>query len=201
MSIPKASLKDGNAPAKFPKRKYSLHNRPDRAGLGRGFGSGAGLAPQYNPVFARICYKLRLAGLPIDKIADVLEFQTPHIEKWRKTYPEFEEAWQKGGALADANVARSLYGRAVGYKHKAEKIFNNKGVILRAEYIEHYPPDTGAIELWLTNRQPDHWKKRSSQELTGANGSPLYPPPVLVFDFAPETDAAAPLTIDHEGDD
>jgi len=54
-----------------------------------------------------------------------------------------------------------LYDRAIGYLHKAEKIFCTKdGEIVRAEYIEHHPPDERAASLWLRNRQPQAGRVR-----------------------------------------
>lgn len=144
----------------------------------------AGRPSDYRPGFARIVYKLRLLGISSEKIADLFEVRRDRLWLWREHYPEFKTAWIEGGSLADATVARSLYHRAVGYSHTAEKIFNDKGSILRAEYTEHYPPDTAAAQLWLVNRQPELWRNKSSSEVTGANGTALFPPPTLVFDFS-----------------
>ena len=30
--------------------------------------------------------------------------------------------------------------------------------IERVDYIEHYPPEVGAICFWLKNRRPDKWR-------------------------------------------
>lgn len=158
--------------------------RPDLRNLGRSFGTDTGTKSAYQEAYCRIVYKLRLLGISENNIADILEINFKTLVGWRHAHPAFKEAWDKGGALADAKVARSLFGRANGSKIPAVKIFNNKGEIITVPYTEHYPPDTSAIELWLTNRQPDLWKKRSSQELTGAGGSALNPPPTLVFDFS-----------------
>ena len=35
-----------------------------------------------------------------------------------------------------------------------------------------YPPDTNAARHWLNNRQRDKWRER--QEITGADGDPLF---------------------------
>jgi hypothetical protein len=65
-------------------------------------------------------------------------------------YPEFRASIKSGKDEADANVANSLYHRANGYSHKAEKIaFDKEGNALRAEYIERYPPDTALAIYWL----------------------------------------------------
>jgi hypothetical protein len=85
-------------------------------------------------------------------------------------------------------VLHSLWRRANGWNHEATKIVSNKDGITKAPYIERFPPDTGGMELWLTNRRRHEWKKRSATELTGADDTPLIPqlPPVLVLDFSGE---------------
>ena len=70
-------------------------------------------------------------------------------------------------------MADKLYQRACGYSHQSEKIFNNQGEVIRAECTEHYAPDTGAIALWLKNRQPKKWRDKQDVALTGADGGPV----------------------------
>lgn len=183
--IAKASLKP----------KQPKHGNPKgstnsiMAGRGRGWGSGAGRPALYDPKMDRKVFKMRLLGLSDNDIGDILGVSGMSINNWRKWHPTFAKAWERGGMFADAKVAYSLWRRANGWSHEATKIFNNRGVITKVPYTERYPPDTEAIELWLTNRQPDVWKKRRSQELTGANGTPPYPPPpVLVLDFSGDVD-------------
>jgi hypothetical protein len=115
------------------------------------------------------------------------EVTQPTLKIWRDKHPAFADAWNRGGELADARVVRSLYLRATGWSHQATRIVSNKDGITKVPYIERYPPDTAAMELWLTNRRRDEWKRRSSTELTGANDTPLLPPPaVIVLDFSGE---------------
>lgn len=91
------------------------------------------------------------------------------LDKWRKAQPDFSAAYEAGGEAADAEVALALKHRAMGYSHKAEKIMLGPGgIVLREEYIEHYPPDTAAASLWLSNRQRGRWKLKPDEE-TNAN--------------------------------
>jgi hypothetical protein len=89
------------------------------------------------------------------------------IWRWRSEYREFCNALKVGKGPADDRVERSLYQRAVGYSYSTEKIFHHQGVITRAQYVEHVPPDPGAAKLWLTNRRSDEWRDKTSTELTG----------------------------------
>ena len=36
--------------------------------------------------------------------------------------------------------------------------------VVREEYTEHYPPDTAAASLWLSNRQRGRWKLKPEDE-------------------------------------
>src|ERR1700694_1013172 len=81
---------------------------------------------------------------------------------------EFNAALTRGGAQADAKVADRLYFRALGYKHKAEKIFHSADTgVVRAPYVEQYAPDTNAALGWLSRRQPDRWKERQQVDISG----------------------------------
>ena len=96
------------------------------------------------------------------------------VQHWMREHPTFLSSVKSGRAEADANVAASLYHRANGYSHKAEKIaFNKDGEALRAEYTEHYPPDAASAIFWLKNRRRDLWRdnphRRSTCPLTMIN--------------------------------
>lgn len=167
-----------------------------------------GRPTNYREVYARLVYKLRLAGLTGEQIADIMEVPEEQITQWRHKVAEFNDAWEEGGILADAEVARKLYHRAIGYSHKAEKVFpstKDRG-IERIHYTEHYPPDVGAAKAWLYNRQPALWKERQTTEHTNPDGSPLLPPTIVVnpvqavqinFDSPP----ADPDELHSQGDD
>ncbi|GAB3519062.1 hypothetical protein [Emticicia fontis] len=58
----------------------------------------------YLPEYDEQAYKICLLGATLNK--------------WMKKYPGFREAIKKAKLLADANVAGSLYKRAVGYNYQ-----------------------------------------------------------------------------------
>jgi hypothetical protein len=183
--IPKATLK----PKAIAKRSYG-----DLSDRGRGFGTGAGLPSKYDPKLCAKVFRLRLLGLSELDIAGAMDVSQSTIQLWVKKYPAFQRAWDAGGNAADAHVAHALWRRANGWSHEATKIVSTKDGITKVPYIERFPPDTGAMELWLTNRSRQVWKRRSSTELTGADDKPLIPqlPPILVLDFSGE-DINGPL--------
>jgi hypothetical protein len=116
--------------------------------------------------------KLCMLGAIDKDLADFFGISESTLNKWKIDYPEFSESLKEGKAHADANVANSLYQRALGYSHAEEKIFCNKdGDVTRVETIKHYAPDTTACIFWLKNRRKDVWRDR--HELTGADGDPV----------------------------
>jgi transposase len=125
---------------------------------------------EYHPDLA---YKLCLLGHTNAELATVFEVSEKSIENWIEKYPEFAEEVFKGRDIADAEIALSLHQRAKGYKHRAVKIMQNNGVVIQQAYTEHYPPDTQAAALWLTNRRGKKWKNKQSNEVGGPDGEPL----------------------------
>lgn len=111
-------------------------------------------------------YKLMLLGATLSDLAKFFELADCTIDRWVATHSEFAEAVKSGGQIADANVAKALYRRAIGYRHKAVKIMSVAGpagtgsAIERVPYTEVYPPDTVAAIFWLKNRQKEHWREK-----------------------------------------
>ena len=119
----------------------------------------AGRPTKYNPKkHPRAAYKLSLLGMTHEEMADILCIDISTLYDWKSKYHEFSEGLQGGGALADADIAASLYERAKGYSHDEEKVFCFQGEIIKETVTRHYPPDTGAAVHWLAIRQGKKWK-------------------------------------------
>jgi transposase-like protein len=131
-----------------------------------------GRPTKYDPSFCKRVKNYCLLGATNPEIAKYLEVSETTIENWMKQYPEFLGAIKAGREEADAKVAKALYRRALGYKHKAVKIMavsNGEGLgskIVHEEYTEVYPPDTRAAQMWLNNRQPEKWRNQQHIDLT-----------------------------------
>jgi len=113
---------------------------------------------KYEARFPEIARKLCKLGATDVEIADFFGIAVSTLNNWKGEHPELLEALKEGKAEADKRVEESLYQRALGYSHDAEKVFQFQGQIIRAPYREHYPPDTTAAIFWLKNRQPDKWR-------------------------------------------
>jgi hypothetical protein len=128
-----------------------------------------GRPTSYRPEFATQAYHLALLGATNPDVARALGVATSTVDLWIKEKAEFSGALKRGREAADANVAKSLYRRALGYSHKAVKIItvaqggNMGSEVEEIPYIERYPPDTTACIFWLKNRRPQEW--RDKQEL------------------------------------
>lgn len=124
----------------------------------------AGRHTAYKPEYDEQVYKLALLGLTDEELAKFFEVSHTTIYNWDKAFPSFLASRARGRDIADGEVVVKFRERALGYSHKAEKIMiNRSGEIIRAEYTEHYPPDTQAASLWLANRQPSRWRLRPGE--------------------------------------
>ena len=121
----------------------------------------------YKAEFAELARNFALLGSTDEEMAFEFGVSVVTFNAWKKAHPEFLKALSAGKKRADALVAKSFYQRAVGYSHKAVKIMNIGGTVVRAEYIERFPPDAGAALNWLKNRQPRKWRDKVELEHTG----------------------------------
>ena len=129
-----------------------------------------GRPTKYSAEILEQAEKLAKLGLTDVEMADVFGVTERTFNTWKSAHPEFLQSLKKGKALADANVAESLYRRALGYSHPAVKIMTAGGAIEQVPYTEHYPPDTAAAIFWLKNRQPKKWRDKPEE---GGNAAEL----------------------------
>jgi len=122
----------------------------------------------YRDTYPEQARRLCLLGLTDEELAEFFEVDVRTIYRWDGDHPEFCQARARGKLHADAKVAEKMYHRALGYRHSAVKIFMPAGAKepVYADYTEHYPPDTAAGTLWLSNRQGGKWKVKSDVKHT-----------------------------------
>ena len=112
---------------------------------------------------------MALLGLTDAEIAAFFEIDDSTLYRWDEAHPDFRESRVRARDAADSKVAEKLYHRALGYSHPSEKIFMTKnGEVVRADIVEHYPPDTQAASWWLKNRQGHRWKDKAEVEHSGS---------------------------------
>lgn len=132
----------------------------------------------YKPEYADQARKLCLLGATDKKMADFFGVSEQTLNAWKTAHPEFLESITRGKEIADAEIAEALFHRAKGYSHPEDDIRTlSMGAagseIVITPTIKHYPPDTQAASLWLRNRQPELWRDKVQQEVTGPNGGPV----------------------------
>lgn len=115
-----------------------------------------------------------MRGLSDKEIAQVFGIQYPLFKKWKRHYPSFRDALDKGRLRADAEVVAALFKRATGrFKIPETKIIKYKDDYETLTVYNRYPPDTEAIKYWLNNRAKEHWQQRSAVEQSGPGGKPI----------------------------
>jgi hypothetical protein len=155
-----------------------------------------GRPTDYKPEFAAIAKAMCRMGATDQEVADELGVDTTTIWRWRSKHEEFCKAMKVGKEIADDRVERSLFQRAVGYSFKAVKVMQHNGVAMRADYVEHVPPDVAAAKHWLNNRRPKDWREKTDLDLPAGGitvqivryaGSAIGKPPAARLIEAEET--------------
>jgi hypothetical protein len=135
-------------------------------------GKPSGRPSSYREDMPKRAYRLCLLGLTDEELGISFGVVEETINAWKREHEEFSASIERGREAADGNVGERLYMRALGYSHKAVKIFLRPGddKPTYAEYIQHYPPDTAAASLWLRNRQGKRWRDKQEVEHSGQIG-------------------------------
>lgn len=128
-----------------------------------------GRPSKYKPEYVEQAAKLVRLHAGDREIADFLGVNEATIHRWKLAHPEFCESLTRTKEEVDAQVEQSLWRRANGYSHKSEKVFQFQGQIVRAETVEHYPPDPTSMIFWLKNRQPDKWRDKRPEDTDNSN--------------------------------
>ena len=115
--------------------------------------------PEYDEQARKLCLLLNATD---GKLAEFFGVCEATIYNWKLKHPSFLEAIQHGKDFADAEVANSLYNRAVGgVKITKERIADGRIV----ELSEELAADVNAARLWLSVRQGKIWRERTEQRV------------------------------------
>jgi len=119
-----------------------------------------GRPTSFKQEYIDLAYKCCLLGATDKQLSDFFNVAESTINLWKLKQPKFSDALKRGKTLADANVASSLYRRALGYSCAETHVSNYQGEVTLTELTKNYPPDTTACIYWLNNRQPDKWRDK-----------------------------------------
>lgn len=150
----------------------------------------AGRPTDYRPEYCEQAYKLCLLGHTDAELAQFFEVEETTINNWKIKHPEFFESIKNGKQIADADVAVSLYKRAVGYSHpdvEIKVVSDGQGMgssIEKVDVVKHYPPDPTSMIFFLKNRQPKKWRDKQEHGVTDNEGNDVKPE-IKVYNLAP----------------
>lgn len=121
-------------------------------------------------------------GLSLRQLGKVLGVSATTIIQWKKKYPGFGDAVDRGTHAFDVSTAKdSLQKRLTGYFYNettstlALNTLTDKIEMKVTKIVKkHVPPDTNALKFYLTNKQPEQWKDRQEHSVFGKNGKDLF---------------------------
>jgi hypothetical protein len=167
-----AKVAKPQAKAAKPKAKTAKTAKPGKVKLSLGLPDAApkrGRPIEYQPKFAEIVGAMAKLGGTDFEIAEELGVSTSTLWRWRSKYSDLSRALNEGRDAFDDRAERSLAQKAIGYTFHAEKVFQFEGQVVRADIVEHIPPDVGALKMWLGNR-PRQMERQAGSGRHGSRG-------------------------------
>lgn len=126
----------------------------------------------------------------IYEICRIVRISKSTLYRWMGEYPDFaqeiEDAKEERSQILVVEAKKSLMRKIKGYDVTETKIVTVPGKkkdkkgnylpIIKEQITtkKHIQADTAAIIFTLTNGDPDNWKNRHYNEITGKNGSNLF---------------------------
>lgn len=126
---------------------------------------------KYQEAYAEQARKLCLLGYTDAELANFFEVSEATINNWKLEHPEFLESIKKGKAVADGEVASTLFNRAIGYTAKEKREEKTADGFKEVDAEKHVPGDVTAMIFWLKNRQKDKWREKQDVNHTSDDGS------------------------------
>ncbi len=148
--------------------------------------------PKYKPkTVARILEMYAEDNYTIGSICKAVGIAERTFRMWRDEHPEFAEALEDAERRRMENftlVARnSLMKKLRGYDTVETSVETKPGkeidpvtrqpkpvIVSQTTKKRHVAADTAAIIFTLTNGDPQHWKNRQNNEVTGKDGKDLF---------------------------
>lgn len=125
----------------------------------------------YKKEYAEQARKLCLLGATDVDLAEFFDVAKSTINLWKKKHPEFSDSIKKGKMIADAEVAESLFKRAIGIEYTEKKVRTDGKKEIKEVTKKLIPPDPTAAIFWLKNRQKEHWRDKQEIDHKSSDGS------------------------------
>lgn len=150
-----------------------------------------GRPTKYNKKIAeKICSLIATDTYTVAEVCRMVKIHPDTYYTWIKEFSEFSDAIKKAEAERMAvfvvEAKRSLLKKIQGYTVQERHIttvgsgkfdVNGKEIprIKEQKVVDkHFQPDTAAIIFTLTNGEPENWKNRQNNEVTGKDGNDLF---------------------------
>lgn len=106
-------------------------------------------------------------GYTLKEVAFMMGLSTSGLAKWRKQYPQIDEALKVGITETNYMVESALLKLALGYQTEEVRVTttvrHGKTVEQITEHLtREQPPSIQAIQTWLYNKSKDKWKNMNS---------------------------------------
>ena len=146
-----------------------------------------------NAMVKRITAMIERDTYTVAEICEAVGIDRHAFARWKRAHPEFVEAIEAAEDRRTEKMVvearKSLMKKITGYEVTETKTItapDPKGekdpitgkpkakVVKQTTIKKHIEPDTTAIIFALTNGDPDHFKNRHSNEITGPEGRDLF---------------------------
>lgn len=147
------------------------------------------MAKYSKKIVKRITDLIKGDSYTIAEICSLSGINTDTFYDWKHNKPEFSDALERAfdfrlkffAAEAKKSLLKKIQGytvqekRVVMVEGKADGEGKTKPKIKEQTIIDkHFQPDTAAIIFTLTNQEPENWKNRYNNEITGKDGKDLF---------------------------
>ena len=141
---------------------------------------------KYNKkIVKRITDLISKDSYTIPEICSMSGISESTFHEWKLSKPEFAEKIARAREAFDEIIVKeakiSLRKKVTGYEVEEKRTVYTEGKEGRPKIKEqmtikkHIQPDTFAIQMVLTNKAPEEYKNRQTNEVTGKDGKPLVP--------------------------
>lgn len=100
---------------------------------------------------------IALQGATDNEICAHLQIPLWRLKDWEKLFPHFRTMLDAGRTVADIQVLRAHYTRAIGYEYE-EQALDRFGSVVTLK--KHLPGDVKAQMNWMSARQKQYWAQR-----------------------------------------
>lgn len=137
-----------------------------------------------------ICYLLKSDSYTIAEVCRMVGINPDTYYDWQANKPDFSERIKKAQdermMFFVSEAKKSLLKKVQGYTvDETKTVYVDSGKTKPGEKPQpkvkeqtiikkHIQPDTAAIIFTLTNGDPDNWRNRQSNEVTGKDGKDLF---------------------------